>query len=138
MSNVAATSGVDTLDQGDDAITSLAQGMVFDHEEDTRSCPHDCHGTLELNEDSIPICQSCRCSPEGIYYHPDEYDAGRLEPNGTVLPPRNPKGKDSRTHIHPWANDPRDRYRGSNAVILAGGFEEAWPQEKTTRDDSII
>lgn len=138
MSNVAANAGLDTHDQSDNVTTSLAQGMQYDREEDTRSCPHDCHGHLELSEDDVPICATCRCSPEGVYYPPDTYSGGQIEPRGTVLRARNPHHRASRSTLHPWANDERERYRGSNAIILPGGFEDAWPQEMTTRDDSII
>lgn len=129
-------------------LTKLAHAIEhIDRDRDSRDCPHDCHGSLDVDDDGRVICESCRCTPDGVYIPPKETRSSGSNPKGswgentlpdggyyhcTFFEPIWPIGK------HPWADSDRERYRNSNEVVLAGGFEEAWPHEKTSRDDSLI
>jgi hypothetical protein len=147
----------------DDEPTPLARGLRASEDspfDDVRACPHDCHGTLELTEDEDNVvCSFCRCRPDGTYLPPEEDD-----PLPRVVPSR---GADStarrgtdfvRLYPHPsrpsngsprgWLTDgdgptaegspDRERYRNSERVILVGGYERAYPIEKTSVDDGRI
>jgi len=52
----------------------LADGIRTDLPEDTRDCPHECHGHLTVDEDDRVICTLCRCDPDGVYYPPEPWD----------------------------------------------------------------
>jgi len=136
--------------------SSLLSGIKTDEPQDTRSCPHEhCHGSLSVeNEDSNNervICQSCRCTPDGVYFEPDvrgtnprgnESETGLqapfFEPNGPVRPTFNPNNSEWDSHLEFRNYGEREQYRVSGNVKMVGGFESAWPQEKTSRDDSLI
>lgn len=116
--------------------TDLVDGMTSDREEDTRHCPDPtCHGSLTLIDDGDrAVCRSCRCTPKGIYIPPDEHTRRHIEPRGTVLPDRNPQGK---RYENGWADDPRERYRGSRHVKLAGGFEDVYDEDDSERPPNV-
>lgn len=119
-----------TTDNERQAIRTLADAIKhIDKDQDTRDCPHECHGVLTVTDDNVVLCQSCRCTPDGVYYPPEQNDSSTN--SGRVKSNHNPWGQ-RREHGNV------DRYRHSNKVRLAGGYTEAYPQELTTRDDSLI
>lgn len=146
------TGDVDTADtESTDALDAFARGLDTDRPEDTRSCPHaDCHGSLTLTDDDVVLCRLCRCDRSGVYHPPDEradapptVDVYACSQTDWFHPDTHPRGRVF------WAREgypsgganttpERERYRVSGKVRLAGGFTEAYPQELTSRDDSLI
>jgi len=140
--------------------TELAEAMRSDEPQDSRDCPHKCHGSLSVKDDDTVLCESCRCTPDGVYLPPD-FDDSLYESSQSASAARTHEdGADdgkpvksacsqyeyfisSATRLptfypHPWADRDRERYRHSNRVRLVGGFTEAWPHEQTSRDDSLL
>jgi len=150
-----------TESEAHEQVRSLAGAIQHvDTKYDSRDCPHECHGTLTVIEesgDNIVICESCRCTPDGVYYPPETNERkviSTVQPQGFTGGKQPSRRYDERTlrdyqplHPyrrspdrggHPWADHDRERYRHSGRVKLVGGFERAWPQEQTSRDDSLI
>jgi len=132
---MATDSTTDTTTDSE-PVDTLLKGLKNDEDQDTRKCPHNCHGELSVVEDGDTervLCQSCRCTPEGIYYDPD--DSTTPEVGFQAFAPN----RDNWDRGLEWRrSDDRERYRNSDNVKMVGGFEEAWPQEKTSGEDSII
>lgn len=141
-------------DSGTDGRTKLAQAIEdIDTKYNSRDCPHECHGTLTTDDDSRVLCESCRCTPDGVYLPPEsdtdnsttsKSDCSQylfFQDGETRSSAFNPKGSEWDNHLaeQDYHGDlDRARYRNSNAVIMVGGFEEAHPQEMTSREDSLI
>lgn len=132
-----------TSEDSDAELTPLAKGLKIDHEEDSRSCPHECHGELELTEDGTVLCQLCRCTPDGVYYPPDgEWDDDdsqcvqyrwfhpTIEAREGGFPDENP---------HPLRGGNRsvEHYSHSGAVILVGGFEIVYNENDEIRPNGV-
>jgi len=132
-----------TTTDGGTTHTELAEAMRSDEPQDSRDCPHECHDSLSVKDDDTVLCESCRCTPDGVYLPPSrEDDADDGNPvksacsqyifhvcDGGSFPTFYP---------HPWAKEDRERYRHSHRVRLVGGFTEAWPHERTSREDSLL
>ena len=132
-------------------VTSLADALRTDEPEDTRDCPHEsCEGSLSLTDDDRVLCQTCRCTPDGVFLPPEDWDNEDNEDEGSVpgtvsaytqatfFREQLPVDPSWTGEPHPWRGRERDRYRHSGKVRLLGGFTEAWPHEQTTRDGSIL
>lgn len=134
--------------------STLLQGLKNDEKQDTRKCPHThCHGNLSVVEQDngeIVLCQSCRCTPDGVYYEPEERSTPSTshdgqcsqylffkgeEPDVTAFDPR---GNEWDNGLQFRNSGEREEYRNSGNVKMVGGFEDPWSQEHTTREDSII
>lgn len=142
-----------TDNSGSTSVDSLVEAIKTDEPQDSRACPHgDCHGSLSVVEDSATdservLCQTCRCDPDGVFHEPDEGHSPSAEatglqatfwyPNGPPSSTFDPKGSAWDSQLE-WKYGERLEYRVSGNVKMVGGFEEAWPQEKTSRDDSLI
>ena len=66
---------VSTTSDNGDGVTPLIRGLRIDEDADSRHCPHECHGSLELIEEDSPgpptvVCGACRCTPDGVYLPP--------------------------------------------------------------------
>jgi hypothetical protein len=128
-----------TTDDGT-TYTELAEAMRSDEPQDSRECPHECHGSLSVKDDDTVLCESCRCTPDGVYLPPDT-ERGDGTPVKSACSQYTffcCEGSFPMFYPHPWANEDRERYRHSGAVRLVGGFTEAWPHERTSREDSLL
>lgn len=128
------TATVSTTSEPSGRLTPLAERIKADGPEDHRSCPHNCPGNLSLLNDDRVICQTCRTTPEGVYIPPKGetgVNEGRCAQFSWFCPSVEGNG-------HPWADDEREHYRHSGKVVLAGGFEEAYPHDMTSREGSIL
>jgi hypothetical protein len=65
-------------------------------------------------------------SRAGVYYPPEE---GAVEDWCGYSPTRPTPAQ---------VSDERERYDNSGDVILVGGFEDAYPEERTTTDDNSL
>lgn len=115
---------------------SLLKGLKNDEDQDTRDCPHNCHGSLSVVEDGDTervLCQSCRCTPEGVYYDPD--DSTTPEIGFQAFAPN----RDNWDRGLEWRRSgEREKYRNSGNVKMVGAFEGPYPDEWTSPRDSII
>ena len=106
--------------------TDLAYAITeIDTELDSRDCPHECHGELSVSDDGRVLCQSCRCTPSGVYIPPSEGDSvDTIESAPSSLSTHffYPKGPPVPTRVE------RDRYSHSKKVILLGGFEAVYDE----------
>jgi len=118
-----------TSDTGASGHTPLVQGLKNDRPEDSRSCPHECHGSLSLTDEDIPICQSCRCTPDGVYL-PTSMDttANKAWRSGS----RGENPYPSR------GEDAPPRYDNSDLVVLPGGHEEVYDEDDENRPNGVI
>ncbi len=115
----------------DDAgLTPLAKGLKNDRPEDSRSCPHECHGSLSLLDDNRVICETCRCTPDGIYIPLDEPKTSVIEGRCLQSSWFNPYPSRSQ-------NGSPERYDGSNRVRLPGGFEEVYDEDPEGRPRGV-
>jgi len=61
----------DNADDGSQSVTSLADAIEADTDEDKRACRQpSCHGSLTV-EDGRVVCSLCRCTPDGVYLPPE-------------------------------------------------------------------
>jgi len=135
-------------------LTPLARGLKNDRDEDVRKCPHECHGELQLTEENMVVCGTCRCTPDGVYLplddvedynttHSRSHDPKGLTNedytlrvrNGCVIRiPDGPQGKI--TDRDGWERD-YDRshwsYDNSGRTQLAGGYEEVYDSDDDRR-----
>jgi len=129
------TTTTDSTDDSEQANT-LLKGLKNDEDQDTRDCPHNCHGSLSVEEhdsEEIVLCQSCRCTPDGVYYDPD--DSTTPEVGFQAFAPN----RDNWDRGLEWRQSgERERYRNSDNVMMVGAFERAYPEERTSREDSLI
>lgn len=109
-------------------LTPLAHQIKnVDTDRETRDCPHNCHGTLSLTPADNVICESCRCTPDGVYLPPKIQSRS----NGS----RRHKGWGKRgENTLPQS---RDRYDNSNNVILVGGYEKVYNEEDDIRPRTV-
>lgn len=150
----------DTLaesDGGTDGRTKLARAIEdIDTKFDSRDCPHECHGTLSTDDDGRVLCETCRCTPDGVYLPPEnDEDGGAVsEPSKSDCSqylffeggyPRsstfNPKGSEWDNHLAEpdhTGDLVRATYRNSGKRKVVGSFEKPWSQEKLSREDSLI
>jgi len=151
MSSTTESVSTESESTNEDAFL---QGLKNDRDEDTRKCPHNCHGHLEVVEqanDEMVLCQSCRCTPDGVYYPLDDddetpgVDSGSMGfqapffyPNGPSRPVFNPRHSEWDSQLEFRNYGEREEYRVSENIKMVGGFEEAWPDEKVSREDSLI
>lgn len=96
--------------------------------EETRDCPFNCYGSLKENGDGGWYCPSCHCTPDGEFHDPPEKKG---KPTYDVT--WDEKLESTKAH-----ETGRERYRVSNLVQLVGGFQDPWPQEWLSREDSLI
>jgi len=127
-----------TTDSTDDSETTdtLLKGLKNDEDQDTRDCPHNCHGSLTVVEreaEEMVLCQSCRCTPDGVYYDPD--DSTTPEVGFQAFAPN----RDNWDRGLEWRRSgERERYRNSDNVMMVGAFEGPYPDEWTSPEDSLI
>lgn len=113
----------------DNKLTPLAHQIKnVDTDRETRDCPHNCHGSLSLTPAENVICESCRCTPDGVYLPPKIQGA-----NGTRSSGRKGWGKG----VEITLADDRDRYDNSDKIILAGGHEVVYNEENDVRPRTV-
>lgn len=106
---------------------------------DSRSCPHDCHGNLDLTDSGNVICQTCRCTPDGVYLPPKERTWGKdrhdrlFEPRGSGFLGGNPWGQRGED----GSVERAVRYDNSNIVQMAGGYEEVYNRDPDIRPNGV-
>lgn len=146
-------------------LTGLAYAISeIDTKYDSRDCPHDCHGSLSVDDEGRVLCETCRCTPDGVYLPPEDDSSTNKDTNDggeglngsksycsqyKFFETRAMPSSTFNPHTSRWDNAlaeynehentlTRDQYRNSGRRKVVGSFEEAWPQEKTTTEDSLI
>ena len=98
-------------------VTSLADALRTDEPEDTRDCPHEsCEGSLSVTDDDRVLCQTCRCTPEGVFLPPD------------------PKGQQGENGVPQAWN--HDEYP-NGAARLAGGYDDVYDEDEDERPRGV-
>ncbi len=128
-----------TSDNGE-RVTTLAAGLKNDEPQDSRGCPHDCHGNLTLTEKDRVVCDGCRCTPDGVYIPLDDahkYDGvgfSAYKPLGS-----DPENTDPNGWKHCLAPEyvNHDDYDNSQNVRLAGGYEAVYDQDDERRPNGV-
>jgi len=101
-------------------ITSLADAIEHvDEPQDSRSCPHNCHGSLDVDDDDRVYCTSCHCTPDGVFLPPTSYS-------------NHSNGKRDVGH-----SDSVEVYYNSRNVILAGGYEAPYDECESERPHGV-
>lgn len=127
-----------TSAESNDGATSLAEGLQTDEPGDTRSCPHECHGSLSVTDSDIVICESCRCTPDGTYLPPDDGETDNIEGRGTVFYPSYPHPSRRSEPFQTWGHDEyREHDDGHEYVRLAGGYERVYDEDEDNRPDGV-
>lgn len=125
-----------TSDNGASGRTPLVEGLKRDRPEDSRDCPHECHGSLTLTENERVICQSCRCTPDGVFSEPSESTPD--QPRGLVSSARNPYPSHTEN-----GDAEREWYSHSfrecslTRVRMPGGFENVYDENDENRPDGV-
>lgn len=88
--------------------TALEDGLKME-----QPCPR-CDGQLR-EKNGFTVCEHCQVTPNGVFV-PRPVDP----PDG------------------PTKDENRERYRVSGRYKMMGGFEEAYPNEMTRTEDSLI
>jgi len=139
-----------TTTENGNTYTELAEGLRTDEPQDSRDCPHDCHGELTVDDDDTVYCETCRCTPDGVFLPPDNWeDSTRQDGHCSQYaffevglprsPTFNPKGSRWDSGLESKHNRAeRAQYRNSRRRKVVGSFELAYPDEMTSRDDSLI
>ena len=105
-------------------VTSLADALRTDEPEDTRDCPHEsCEGSLSLTDNDRVLCQTCRCTPEGVFLPLDPLDEGGSSAS-------NPKGQRGEDRVPQAWN--HDEYP-NGAARLAGGYDDVYDEDDDER-----
>jgi hypothetical protein len=106
------------------ATTPLAHAIEhIDRDTDERSCPHECHGSLSVDDGRV-LCETCRCTPDGVFLPPaDEstVNEGRCSQYlwfNTKVPQTN----------HPWHTGECERYHNSNRAKMPGGYQNVYDE----------
>lgn len=110
--------------------TPLAHAIEhIDRDTDKRSCPHECHGSLSVDDGRV-LCETCRCTPDGVYLPPaDEstLNEGRCSQFSWFYP------KGSRPEDVVAQQWKHDNYRGHGnttlvRVRMAGGYQDVYDE----------
>jgi len=141
----------ETKPQSDSATNNTLTGLAHaiknvDRDADTRKCPHECHGTLQLTDDDRVICPSCRCTPDGVYLPPDDHGDNSGQDSqcmqfaffvgkrkiGPLSSDSYPKGERPQS-----PSNGREYYSQSNKPILPGGHERVYDEDDTNRPNWV-
>jgi hypothetical protein len=115
-----------------DTTTSLAHAIEhIDTATDDRDCPHGCHGTLSVDDDDRVICETCRCTPAGVYIPPSE-DSSRTDSRCSQFQWFYPRGQtgdngDAESFDHDKYNGP-DNSTTLTRVRMAGGYQHVYDE----------
>jgi len=122
-----------TTSESSPELTELAHRITeIDTPIDSRDCPHDCGGTLTVEDDTV-ICSTCRCTPDGVYIDPPERTWVK-QSRGWLFSRPNPKGE----RLETWPPDERERYRGSNETRMVGAYSTSlFDADDDERPDSV-
>lgn len=151
----------DNADDGAQSVTSLADAIKADTDEDKRACRQpSCHGSLTV-EDGRVVCSLCRCTPDGVYLPLDgdgsegtvgnAGSAQRASDNGyetadeitrsawrdNVLSGADPKGPQVEITATDGWQDGGDTYPRSQVMRLAGGYERVYDADDDRRPDGV-
>lgn len=136
-----------TTSENKSGLTGLAHAIVnVDEPRDSRDCPHECHGELTVDEEDRVLCETCRCTPDGVYLPPETHEstasgcglqATFFDPYHGIGPASSdadPKG------LRPEVRSKRDSYYDcypSGAARLAGGYEAVYDEDDEGRPDGV-
>lgn len=112
--------------------TPLAHALqAIDTKYDSRDCPHNCSGTLSVDDNDRVLCESCRCTPDGVYLPPTD-ESATMEGRFSQFVWFYPKGQRPEDGVvEQWEHD---RYPGSDRqcqlprVRMAGGYEAVYDE----------
>ena len=115
-----------------DTTISLAHAIThIDTDTDDRNCPHECHGTLSVTDDDRVICETCRCTPAGVYIPPPERSS-RTKPRYVQSGWFDPRGVRGDNGVAQSFN--HDEYNGPDTsttltrVRMAGGYQRVYDE----------